>query len=232
MASAHLSTADGSTAQGHFSPPFSTAPDSIFAAVLFAASAMVIVRYTVVCQFQRKRSITWFTTGTLLTKLADTLDALAVSDEHAPRRAAAVARELKRVWHEKVTSEVAVEGPYMGWLRKPAEPLSSSRTGYSDDEPVSSVPTQQIPAIGTPDSSSHQTNPKQSAMFNDWAFDTAGSQDQGPPPGSSQFGMGLPTSYLPYNLGPTAALETPNFDGFVEEDFWASFMGTFGSSNV
>lgn len=195
---------------------------------------MLIVRYTVVRQYKRKRSITWFTTGALLAKLADTLDALAVSDEHAPRRAAAVVRELKRVWHEKVTSEVVVDGPTMGWLREPPEKLTFCKTPPIPQDKEAGPTTDGLPWSSNMPNFPKPPNPTQ-ATFNEWAFDVVPPASQATGLPGQNFNMFAP-SYLPYDFNTAASTAAAaagsgamGFEGFVDDDFWASFMGTLGA---
>lgn len=91
-----------------FTPPiFSTAPDSFYTSVLYAASCLLVGRYTMFLQFNIRDSVFLYSTEALLARLVEVLDDLAVSDAHAPKRAAAVVRELRRVWHEKVVRRIA-----------------------------------------------------------------------------------------------------------------------------
>jgi hypothetical protein len=88
-------------------PPLSTAPDGLFAIVLYAASCLLVARYTMFLQLNIRDSIFLYTAEALLARLVDSLDALAVSDNHAPRHAAAVVRQLQQVWREKVVKVIA-----------------------------------------------------------------------------------------------------------------------------
>jgi hypothetical protein len=103
--------------------PLAPAPDALYATVLFAASVLLVSRYTMFLQFAVRDSVFLHTSATLLRQLTHALDGLALGPEHAPRKAAAVVYELQRVWHDKVLSQAgdrAVPPPEKlaarGWL--------------------------------------------------------------------------------------------------------------------
>lgn len=92
-----------------FVPALSTAPDALYSMVLLAASSLLLTRYFVFVQFEQRHALVWISTGALLNRLAEALDAVAVTENHAPRRAAAAIREMHHAWNERVLRRMVPE---------------------------------------------------------------------------------------------------------------------------
>jgi hypothetical protein len=101
--------------------PMGPGTDAFYATVLFAASILLVSRYTMFLQFAIRDSVFLHTAAKVLQKLAVSLAQRSLGPEHAPRKAAAVVHELQRVWHDKVIAKVAEDarqplnmgGPYV-----------------------------------------------------------------------------------------------------------------------
>ena len=223
--------ADTETAsRANFSPPLSTAPDALYAAVLAAASALLLTRYVVISQFQKRHALTWVTTGALLSRLADTLDALSVTDQHAPRRAAAAVRELHTAWNEQVASHMVPEAgkphaqpgaqwtlPMMGLDLLPGRggfphvPTSGSDGNGALGGPE--VTSDSFPLMGL-DGHSHLNMPDEDALFRFFE------------------GIELPMAEVPiFDVGQLGGVDgggLPDLPGssIGDEDFWSSLMGS------
>lgn len=91
--------------------PFATAPDGLYATVLFAATILVLSRHAAITQFGIKDPIMFHTTAQLLNRLRSALSTLALGPEHVPRRAAAVVQDLQRVWHGVISTYASEELP-------------------------------------------------------------------------------------------------------------------------
>lgn len=90
--------------EGSDMKPLSSAPDALYATVLFASSILMVSRYTMFQQFRDNNPIFIHSPAQILSRLRPTLTDLAIGSEHAPRRAAGVVHELQRVWHDKVVA--------------------------------------------------------------------------------------------------------------------------------
>jgi hypothetical protein len=90
--------------EGSDMKPLSSAPDALYATVLFASSILMVSRYTMFQQFRDNNPIFVHSPAQILSRLRPALMDLAIGPEHAPRRAAGVVHELQRVWHDKVLS--------------------------------------------------------------------------------------------------------------------------------
>lgn len=188
--------------------PLATAPDSIFSVVLCAAFALTHVQ-AVMMLWRRKRTITRFTTEALLRRLADTLDSIAISEEHAPRRVAAVVRQLRQAWHEIITVQIPVEH---NWPRSPGEELVEMPQGSQDDLAMANM-------FGVRAGY---------AVTKHWLY------EHGHP---MAMGAGVPLAYgessassssPSFELGAGAVGSSDATVGPAEDDFWASFLGTLG----
>jgi hypothetical protein len=82
--------------------PLHTAPDLIFGSILFSVSAILASRYSAFTTLDRTEGVGWLATTTLLARLGQVLEALSVSAEHAPSRAAVVVRELAMIWDKRM----------------------------------------------------------------------------------------------------------------------------------
>lgn len=89
--------------------PLSTAPDHLYSVILLAVSSLLVTRYVVFTQFERRHSLAWVSTSALLNRLADVLDAIAITENHAPKRAARAVREMLSVWNEQVIACIIPE---------------------------------------------------------------------------------------------------------------------------
>jgi hypothetical protein len=111
--------------------PLAPAPDALYATVLFAASVLLVSRYTMFLQFAVRDSVFLHTSSMLLRQLTAALDQLALGPEHAPRKAAAVVHELQRVWHDKVLLRAGDRSA----PPQPARPLGAPAVGEGSGTP-------------------------------------------------------------------------------------------------
>jgi hypothetical protein len=87
------------------------ASDWFYKSMLLGVSSALVCWFTVFVQFQMRDPIFLYTAQATMSRLIDILESLAVGPEHPAHRAAAVARELQRVWQERAASRVTVAQP-------------------------------------------------------------------------------------------------------------------------
>jgi hypothetical protein len=240
-------------------PPLSTAPDALFSTVIFGASGMLACRFALFSAFRHRHSVTWFATGALLARLSDALESLAVSEEHAPRRAAAVIRELRTVWAEKVTAKVLMKeriypqrvtvdecewadpaGPHGVVLpvNRQAVPSSASNVAANGIklnsaavQPAAPIMTGPPAGVQGPAFLPHQpsTWPEvgiQAALAGGTPF-RAFQPKPAETPSSNPFATDL--GAIEFAGAPPGSFGSPNPDAFLDDDFWASFMGNLSA---
>jgi hypothetical protein len=226
--------------------PLAPAPDALYATVLFAASVLLVSRYTMFLQFAVRDAVFLHTSATLLRQLTHALDGLALGPEHAPRKAAAVVHELQRVWHDKVLSQAgdrAVPPPDMlaarGWLGMKGQRAPTDTSALTD----AATPSDQSSPRDSTGSVTHPVSAER-ASANTGARPTG---NMVPPPMHDPLGLGSTpmgeqffnwtgvTPTQPYDYGaPPPAMEDlstldqmffPNLDPtqFFDTGFWSLF---------
>jgi hypothetical protein len=62
---------------------------------------MVVARYVMICQYRNRKQFFVNTADAMLSRLASALEAIALSKEHAPQRAADIVCKLHELWRER-----------------------------------------------------------------------------------------------------------------------------------
>lgn len=234
----------------HYIPPvLSTAPDSIFAIILYAASCLLVARYTMFLQLNIRDPVFLYTAEALLARLNQSLDSLAVSDNHAPRRAAAVVRQLEQVWREKVVKVIAAgqlptrtesecDLPFGKCYMWAGSKHTSYQPADADADADTDAAEQRTAGISLPVSAERDSAaPQQAASAPDPLPFPAG---PGPlfDPGFDAFSMPTLAYGTPWvggaqdGSGHGAGSGSAGVDGFPLPDsdsFWASFMANLAS---